>query len=221
MFRDHWFPVLVAAVFAALLFLEPTSGLFLWRAIVGSNTVAPDNGVVNTNVTQAEADALKNAAAQFVRPRGRSVEALVYSTYPLSFKNELIIAAGAREGISAGEPVLFRGLLVGKVAKVNATDAVVQTIFDTNFNMPVRIGKNSVDSLLKGGNTPLLTLIPKGKSVSEGGAVYSAATGLPYGVAIGSIVNIRSAADNVFAEAEVRPPYGEGDIRLVSVLLGQ
>src|SRR5258708_3997611 len=96
---------------------------------------------------------------------------LIFSRYPMNFKNELLINLGKNDGAAVGDGVVWNGILIGKVNQVYADSATVQTIFDSGFSLAVRVGNSGVDSLLQGGTRPALTLIPKTAKIATGNAV--------------------------------------------------
>ncbi len=43
---------------------------------------------------------------------------MVYSRYPMNFKNELLTSAGSDDGVATGDAVIFQGMLIGQVRTV-------------------------------------------------------------------------------------------------------
>jgi cell shape-determining protein MreC len=142
----------------------------------------------------------------------------VFSQYPLNLKHELVIAAGSGDGIVSGDIALAEGFFVGVVTKTAPHSATVQTIFDSRFQAPVRLGAAGTDALLKGGNNPTLTLIPADAAAGENDQVYSASAGVPYGTPIGVLRSIHDANDKVFREASLAAPYNPGTLEKVTIV---
>lgn len=145
--------------------------------------------------------------------------ARVHSTYPLNNKNEITIAAGAEEGITLGAPVTVGGdALLGKITAVFPHYSVVQTVADSSWRLPVRIGSGGADALMKGGPAITLTFVEKEKDLAEGDAVYTTGKSVPYGLAVGFVAKIFRDATSVFQEAEMALPYQLNRIQEVVVL---
>ncbi len=142
----------------------------------------------------------------------------VYSRYPFNFKNELLIAAGEGQGIEVGDVALYQGSVLGSVEKVFKDSALVETIFDSRFKTPVRIGSRAADSLLIGGPEPQLTLIERSASVGENDAVYAAGEGWPYGIALGSLKDIKNNGDNIYRSATLRVFYNPASLQSVTIV---
>jgi cell shape-determining protein MreC len=140
------------------------------------------------------------------------VRAPVFSRYPFNLKNQILVAAGSKDGIEEGDVALYQGAILGTVAKVYKDSALVQTIFDSRFKSPVRVGVEGADALLVGGTQPRLTLIPAASNISNSDTVYSAAEGMPYGIGIGAISNLHDAPDSMFKDASLRLPYNSATL---------
>lgn len=143
------------------------------------------------------------------------VAADVYSRYPLNLKDEFLAGAGSNEGVKLGGAAIWNGILVGRVKQVAEETSLIQTIFDPNFSLAVRIGKSGADSLLKGGVEPKLTLIPKNSASSGGETVYSASGELPFGLVLGVSALPAVTPQSVFAEASLVLSYSPSDLRYI------
>ena len=196
-------------------------GLALQAAIRGGSFLAAapasSGGAAGADLTASLGDLLRtNADAVAGTSSGRTVP--VYSQYPFNLKNELSIAAGSADGIAEGDAAVSGGYLVGVVLKTFDRSALVETVFDSRFQMPVRIGKTGADALLRGGASPSLTLIAASAAVNEGDEVYAAASGMPYGIPIGELRGLHDASDKVFREASLAVPSDPGDLQEVTIL---
>ncbi len=141
----------------------------------------------------------------------------VYSRYPFNFKNELLADAGMGDSVKEGGAAIFEGMLVGKIVEVRDSAAVVQTVFDPGFSLPVRIGKSKTNALLVGGVEPKLTMIPKNSDIAPGDLVYSASADFKYGLLIGTAGTPAISGTNVFSEAPLILGYNPSDIRYLSL----
>ncbi len=146
--------------------------------------------------------------------------AQVFSTYPFNVKSQITINAGENQGIKKMMAVtLGENLLLGLVSDVFANYSVVETIFDPNFQLPVRVGETQIDGLFQGGNEPKMTLIEKSKLVKAGDVVYSASQEFPYGLKIGEINEIKESAAGVFKEAVLKMPFNVNELREVNIII--
>ena len=204
----------------ALVLFEPSYGWRVreWLAPYGASRTPDDPGVAAQNeLLKAELAQTSSILAQVPQAPKNYLAAMVYSRYPLSFKNELLVNAGAKDGVTEGRPVLFQGILIGSVEKVFDDSALVRTVFDSDFKMPVRIGAKGYDGLFIGGVYPKVASIPKSAAVSQGDIVYAAAAGFPYGAPVAVIDSTSTSADNLFTEAALSFAYDASAIQAVLI----
>ncbi len=213
---------LLAVLF--LIFFSPSLG-WKFRAFLAPGA-SPNGDYKNTVL---ENDSLKTELAKLrslkpAAPRQENLlPASVYSNYPFNFKNELLVNIGGENGVKIGQPVFIYSassgykILVGKVEEVLRNNSLVETIFDSRFQMSARVGESGVNSLLKGGNTPFLSLMPKDSKVAEGDAVYSASRDFPFGLTIGKVKNLRLSSDGFFMEADLDTTYNVNDLITVFI----
>lgn len=159
--------------------------------------------------------------------RQQYLRATVYSTYPLTSAQSLIIAAGEKQGLRVGMPVMVKpGLFIGEIKEVFANQSVVRTIFDFvdggasgPWQLSVKVGDKGTDSLLLAGPEPRLTIISRKKGVAVGDSVMLASKQYPYGFTLGSVSKVIDNPSNVFLEAILNPPYTFADLTEVFVLM--
>lgn len=106
---------------------------------------------------------------------------------------------------------------MGRIKEVFENDSLVETVFDSRFQLSVRIGAAGVNALLKGGNNPKLTLIPKDSKISDGDAVYSVSSDYPFGLTVGLARNIQLSSDQFFEEADLETAYNANDLQMVFI----
>ncbi len=145
--------------------------------------------------------------------------AVVYSTYPFNNKRFLGIDLGSEDGIVKLMPVAVSPeILLGRVTEVFPKYSLVQTVFDSGFKTPVRIGGSARDALLEGGNAPTVTLIKKEFPAAIGDAVYSAGIEFPYWMKIGELKQVTETDDEYFKKAELKVAYNLNEIKKVYVI---
>ncbi len=229
MHRTNWILIILIVVLAALILFQPHYGWEVRKFLAPSSTQlngASGNLAAENEKLKAELAKLRSIQAQFPDRSPDYIGAMVYSRYPLNFKNELLLNAGTHDGVVVDKAVIADGILIGKISQVFDTTALVQTMFDSDFQTAVRIGsaglpagalaKAGTQSLLRGGTLPKLTLIPLNAGVSSGDIVYSASPDFPYGLPIGEVATVATSSDNLFREATLNFAY---DINSVSAVL--
>jgi cell shape-determining protein MreC len=218
--RKSLFLGIVVVLLLFFIFFMPSLGMRL-RGFLGPQAASPSDAerlaAENESLTAklAEFDVI---SSELPTSTPNAVRAMVYSDYPLNFKNEFTVNAGAQDTVAVGDAVVFQGNLIGTVTQASVHSSVVQTIFDPNFKLPVKIGTRGYDALLAGGSYPMVESIAKTAGVTEGDIVMSAAPGMPYGIAIGTLGNITVAPDNLFEEASLSFPYDMGMVQTVEIV---
>ncbi len=144
------------------------------------------------------------------------LRAKVFSTYPFNIKNEITVNAGEKQGVKLGTiATIGDNILVGQIIKVFDNASIIQTIFDPNLELPVRIGKEEINGMLQAGAEPKVILIEK--PVGVGDVVYSAVAEFPYGLKIGEITQIKESAAGVFKEASIKIPFTVSELREIKI----
>jgi rod shape-determining protein MreC len=197
----------------------PSYGWRLRQFFASQNVVSSDSqSVAAENETlKAQLAQLQAVQAQMPTSLPTTIRAMVYSRYPFNFKNELTVNVGTEQGVATGSAVLFQGALIGQVQTVWPNAALVQTIFDNGFKMPVRIGARGYDGLLQGSSYPTVGSIAHAAAVNSGDIVYAAGAGLPYGLPIGEVAATGTSADSLFEQASLSFTYDINSIQTVAI----
>jgi cell shape-determining protein MreC len=211
-------------ILAVLLFAQPD---LAWpvRSMFGWNAETTDvSRLREENIAlRAESAVLHDRLGRIPSEFQSEKTASVFVSYPFNFKNQLLVSAGRNEDVREGDTVFLpdpssstkRGIFIGRVESVQEKTSVVQTVFDSRFQLGVRIGEEGIESLMTGGSRPKLTLIPKTAEIRPGDVVIAAASQLPYGLAIGEVKEIALASGGLLQEATVRFPYDITQVRTV------
>jgi len=217
--RNGSFLVVCIAVLAAIVFFEPSYG-WKFRAFLDRSAASPSDGqnlAAQNQVLMAELAKLQSVAAQMPDAPSGYIRAMVYSRYPMNFKNEILADAGENVGVFVGKAVTFQGVLVGSVEKIFKDSSLIQTVFDGTFKVPVRVGNAGYDALFTGGSYPKAVSIRKNAPVHVGDIVYAAAPGLPYGLPIAVVSATSTSPDDLFEEAELSFAYDINGIQTVLI----
>lgn len=147
-------------------------------------------------------------------------KAPVHSRYPYAAQGLITIAVGSDSGVKEGMPVLAApGALIGKVMRVSRTQSEVMTIFNPAWRSSARFEGSDIKALIAGGETPLLTLIPKGKEPKEHARVVSIDPAFPYGLFLGTAGVKESGSVEPWVSVPLEISYRESDLREVLVLV--
>lgn len=147
--------------------------------------------------------------------------AKLLSAYPFNTKNTMMMALGINDGAKKEMPVVVsENILFGQIDEVFNQYSIVKTIFDSSFQIPVRIGETETDGFLTGGDKIKISLIAKDKDVKIGDVVYSASPNFPYGLKIGEIKEINDSINGNFKEAIISPSFNFNDLRNVYLIFG-
>ncbi len=218
----RWTLGTMIVLLVAAIFLVPSYGWTLRRwlspnADHAAGDASSPNLAADNDALKAEVATYAAVASQLPQRPAHMIRAMVYSRYPLNFKNELLIDAGSADGVSTGTAVMFQGMLIGRVATVFLHETLVQTIFDNGFEIPVRVSSGSYDGLFEGGSYPKVGSIAKSAKLQAGDVIYAAAPNLPYGAPIGSVSATSTSGDSLFTDAAVSFPYDMNDIQTVLI----
>jgi len=228
--NSRWVSGTLIVVLLFLIFLIPSFGWTLraWLSPAlggpaGSNKAGASNGdspslAAQNDALQAQLAALQVVASQLPTSTPNTIRAMVYSRYPMNFRNELLVNAGANDGVVPGAAVLFQGMLIGQVQQVFGNESLVQTIFDNSLKMPVRIGSAGIDGLLQGGADPVVGSIASMARIAPGDIVYSATPGIPYAQPIAEVLATSTSADSLFQQASLSFPYNINNVETVLIV---
>jgi cell shape-determining protein MreC len=220
---ERWvFGILTAAVLTLALARPMTA----WplHSFWSSSGTSADQTAIELSALKAEVTVLGDLKTH-LPTRFTGTPAMIYVRYPFNFKDEVLVSAGSAKGVAVGDKVVVpagegkaeTGVLFGKVVQVFQDSALVQTLFDPDFQVGVRIGPAGEQALLKGGSEPLLTLIPKTAAVHGGEIVYAASRDYAYGLAIGSVNTVVPTRGGLLQEATLKFPYDISELRAVLI----
>ncbi|MEE8131543.1 MAG: rod shape-determining protein MreC, partial [Candidatus Paceibacterota bacterium] len=148
--------------------------------------------------------------------------AKVFSTYPFNVNNTLTLNVGKKHGVKEGVVVTVgKNILLGQIIEVFENKSIVRTVFDPQWQLPVRISQDEIDALLTAGIEPKITLFEKDMPIQVGDAVYSAGSDFPYGLKIGEIIKVKQTNSNLFKEARLKMPYNINDLREVYIVINR
>lgn len=162
---------------------------------------------------------LERLGALEAKDKTKLLSARVYSRYPFSDKNIIVIDKGAVDGITEGMPVLAKqNILLGKVKSVRQFQSEVVTVFDAGWKSSVSIGTNRIKAVLYGANVPRAELIPKDAVIKIGDEVQNIAQELPIGLLMGTVNATTTDEKKVWQMADLETPFSMDDIDEVFIM---
>jgi rod shape-determining protein MreC len=206
-------------VFLFFIFFKSSYGWDVRKWLSPQNGTAVDTaGLLSENESlKAQLAELQVVQSELPQAPTGAIRAMVYSRYPMNFRNEILVNAGTNEGVSTGKAVLFGNIFIGEVVSVFPDSALVQTVFDGTFKMPVRVGSAGYDALLTGGASPMAGSILKKAAVKNGDIVTTADPDFPYGIPVGVINSVSISPDNLFEQATVSFAYDMNNVQTVFI----
>lgn len=191
--------------------------LFVWRIVKSYDFASQIRDLELQN--QSLRSELQLARLNLIPDAGTFLRAKIFAAHPFNDRHVIFISKGAEHGIKTGAAVLSApGIFLGEVVRVEKAWSEVRTVFDGSRELPVRIGLVGAPGLLRGGSNVSVGMLDKSKKIALGDTVILAKIGLPYGLKIGNVREIRSASGTVFNEAELSLPYVLSELTEVLVM---
>jgi rod shape-determining protein MreC len=165
-----------------------------------------------------------SALLDFARayPEYQYVGASVIGRDPSPFVKYIHINRGSDDGLRRGMPVVTQQGLVGRVAQITASAALIQLITDPGTILNVRLEPERVEAVLTGSITGDVGLdfIPQGSNVEPGDLVLTSGLGgnYPPNILIGQVTSVRSQDFDLFQSASLQPVVDFTDLEIVLVI---
>ena len=165
-----------------------------------------------------------SALLDFARayPEYQYVGASVIGRAPSPFVKYIHINRGSDDGLRRGMPVVTQQGLVGRVAQITASAALVQLITDPGTILNVRLEPERVEAVLTGSITGDVGLdfIPQEAKVDPGDLVLTSGLGgnYPPNILIGQVTSVRSQDYDLFQSASIQPVVDFTDLEIVLVI---
>ncbi|MEX1014680.1 MAG: rod shape-determining protein MreC [Candidatus Paceibacterota bacterium] len=161
---------------------------------------------------------IENLEKSIISNRGEELEGFVYSRYPFSGKENIIINLGKKDGVSEEMAVLTEeGFLLGKVINVNNFTSEIETIFNSEWKSSASVGLEN-KAVLIGGNNLKLDLVSKQALLSTGDEVLNSSSEFPFNSLIGFVNEVKNNSSDTWLEVSVNVPYSLNEVRKVIVL---
>jgi len=146
-------------------------------------------------------------AAADTRSMSDARAADVLADEPRIFARNVLVDAGARDGVARGQAGMTGEGLIGRVAEVGERTARILLLSDLNSRIPVVVGASGQHAILAGDNSaePLLLFLPAGSNVKVGDRVVTGgAQGVfPPDLPVGTVASIDGDTVRVAPSAEL------------------
>ncbi|MBU1119071.1 rod shape-determining protein MreC [Patescibacteria group bacterium] len=149
-----------------------------------------------------------------------TIPALVVGLDPTSLVQSLNVDKGVKDGVQIGRPVIdSSGAMLGKIVKADDRSSSVLLLTDSNSSVVGITQDSRATGVLNGEHGLALTMstIPQDKDVKSGERVVTAGMekGMPKGLLIGEIAEIKAHDNELFKEAKVSPL---GDFKAIEMV---
>ncbi len=139
-----------------------------------------------------------------------------------------VLQVGSLDGVSAGDPVLSGGNVVGLIKKVNTTTSVVMSVLDPRLSVgayEIGTGEQGIaegDAALMKRGLFRLSGLKSATAVVSGGIVCTSGAGgvFPSGLVIGTVETVEDDPADSSVYAAVKPAVAPGELFGVFVITG-
>ncbi len=137
-----------------------------------------------------------------------------------SFRQQIVINKGEREGAYDGQPIVDSSGIMGQIIHVGPFSSTVLLITDPTHAIPVQINRNGLRAIAIGtGDEEYLHLghLPNNSDIREGDLIISSGLGqrFPKGYPVGVVTKITLDPGEPFAKIKVKPSARLGQSREV------
>lgn len=158
------------------------------------------------------------------------VYAAVIGHPPSQFEQQVVVAAGERDGIAVNDPVVNEDGLVGRITNVTRSTAQVTLLLDSSTAVSAEDLQTSAKGLVKRGRSGSDTLIldqvrkeyeahPGDRIVTAGSQRGALPSLYPRRITIGTVTSVGQSDTDLFKRIQVRPAVDFGSLDAVVVLV--
>ncbi len=146
----------------------------------------------------------------------------VFARDPSGFSRYLIVAAGRKDGIAPGMPVVTERGLVGRVSEVYHNTCRVLLIIDPSSSVSAFLQSSRATGMVEGtvDGSLVMRFIPLDAGVSLGDVVLTSGLGglLPKGLVIGQVIEIEKRDYALFQETRLKPTVDFNNLEYVLII---
>lgn len=158
----------------------------------------------------------------------RAVPAAVVGRPLDTFRSEIMLSRGARDGVTLGAPVVMNGsTLIGFVSELHDTTAVCRLLFHPSTTLAVDVVDTNTTMITQGlvqgkqYTTIDLTTVPRDQALETGFIITTRAKPyeIPYGLIIGSVDRVYTQPGDTYQGAHLTVPYDPDLIQAVMIIV--
>ncbi len=137
---------------------------------------------------------------------------------PFGQVQKITLDRGKDNGVRYGQPVVYRGSLVGKVYYTTDRLSFVMTLYNENFRVGVTDSRTGVVGVLAGGIRPEMLYVPVWADVEPGDTLLTSGIGIIRGgIPVGKIEKVEES-DGFFHRIFVKPFWDFSSTGLFGIL---
>ena len=161
-------------------------------------------------ILEAENERLRELLESSFRLNDKVLVAELIEVHLQSFRRQVVINKGRREGAYDGQPIVDASGIMGQIVHVGPFSSTVLLITDPNHALPVQVNRNGLRAIAVGsGQSDKLVLehLPNNSDIKVGDLVISSGLGrrFPSGYPVGLIEKITLDPGEPFAKVMINP----------------
>jgi rod shape-determining protein MreC len=161
-------------------------------------------------ILESENRRLRNLLESSFHLNDRVLVAELVAVELQSFRRQIVINKGQREGAYDGQPIVDAAGIMGQVIHVGPFSSTVLLITDPNHALPVQVNRNGLRAIAVGTgqrNKLLLENLTNNADIRVGDLIISSGLGqrFPSGYPVGQIEKVIRDPGEVFAKVLIKP----------------
>ncbi len=161
-------------------------------------------------ILEAENQRLRELLESSFRLNDKVLVAELIEVHLQSFKRQVVINKGKREGAYDGQPIVDASGIMGQIVHVGPFSSTVLLITDPNHALPVQINRNGLRAIAVGAGQSgklILEHLPNNADIKVGDLIISSGLGrrFPSGYPVGEIEKITLDPGEPFAKVVINP----------------
>ena len=161
-------------------------------------------------ILEAENRRLRELLESSFRLNDKVLVAELIEVHLQSFRRQIVINKGKREGAYDGQPIVDAAGIMGQIVHVGPFSSTVLLITDPNHALPVQVNRNGLRAIAVGTGQDdklLLEHLPNNADIKVGDLVISSGLGrrFPSGYPVGQIEQITLDPGESFAKVVIQP----------------
>ena len=161
-------------------------------------------------ILELENHRLRNLLESSFRLNEKVLVAELIAVELQSFRRQIVINKGKREGAYDGQPIVDAAGIMGQIVHVGPFSSTVLLITDPNHALPVQVNRNGLRAIAVGtGQSDKLILenLPNNADIHVGDLIISSGLGrrFPSGYPVGQIEKISRDPGEAFAKVIIKP----------------